>query len=77
MQTTRILLWFPLILAVHFEDYQKEDARVKFLWATLENFSNEDRSRLIRFVTGRRRLPANMHIFWGLVRGVHRVYGHY
>ena len=35
---------------------------VKRMWKVLESFSNEDRSRLLRFVTGRRRLPAIMHI---------------
>jgi len=50
---------------IHFKDHQANDSRVTYMWTALENFSNEDRSRLIRFVTGRRRLPAAMHIFWG------------
>lgn len=42
------------------EDLENTDDRVKHFWHAMENFSNEDRSRFLRFVTGRRRLPANM-----------------
>ena len=42
------------------EDLPKADQRVKYFWTAMENFSNEDRSRFLRFVTGRRRLPAHM-----------------
>ncbi|CAB3977789.1 E3 ubiquitin- ligase HECTD3-like [Paramuricea clavata] len=42
------------------EDLPKTDERVKYFWKAMENFSNDDRSRFLRFVTGRRRLPANM-----------------
>jgi E3 ubiquitin-protein ligase HECTD3 len=31
----------------------------------LEKFSNEDRSRFLRFVSGRRRLPATVHVLAG------------
>ena len=34
--------------------------RVKMMWAALEKFSNEDRSRFLRFITGRRRLPCTV-----------------
>ncbi|XP_046853196.1 E3 ubiquitin-protein ligase HECTD3-like [Xenia sp. Carnegie-2017] len=44
----------------HFEDVLQSDDRVKYFWKAMENFSNEDRSRFLRFVTGRRRLPAHM-----------------
>ena len=53
-----ILRTFPVML----EEMRKEDQRVKYLWEVLEKFSNEDRSRFLRFVTGRRRLPAIMHV---------------
>ena len=36
--------------------------RVKILWQALEKFSNEDRSRFLRFITGRRRLPCTIYI---------------
>jgi len=49
------------------EEMRKEDQRVKYLWEVLEKFSNEDRSRFLRFVTGRRRLPAVMHVVGELV----------
>ncbi|EDV23348.1 uncharacterized protein TRIADDRAFT_27944, partial [Trichoplax adhaerens] len=45
-----------------YEDIEVDDSRVKYFWKALENFSNEDRSRLLRFVTGRRRLPAPLFI---------------
>jgi len=49
------------------EEMRKDDQRVKYLWEVLEKFSNEDRSRFLRFVTGRRRLPAVMHVVGELV----------
>lgn len=42
------------------EDLPESDNRVKYFWKAMENFTNEDRSRFLRFVTGRRRLPASM-----------------
>lgn len=44
------------------EDLAETDSRVKFFWKAMENFTNEDRSRFLRFVTGRRRLPAPMSL---------------
>ncbi|XP_013403036.1 E3 ubiquitin-protein ligase HECTD3 isoform X2 [Lingula anatina] len=46
----------------HYEDLEQNDSRVKYLWEALGNFSNEDRSRFLRFVTGRRRLPAPLYV---------------
>ena len=37
-------------------------ARVKMMWEALEKFSNEERSRFLRFITGRRRLPCTIYI---------------
>ena len=48
--------------AAHYEDLDEEEARVKYMWQALDNFSNEDRSRFLRFVTGRRRMPAPLYI---------------
>lgn len=47
---------------MQYEDISENDKRVKFLWRALENFTNDDRSRFLRFVTGRRRLPAPLYI---------------
>ncbi len=35
---------------------------VKIMWDALEIFSNEDRSRFLRFITGRKRLPCTLFI---------------
>ncbi|XP_038067988.1 E3 ubiquitin-protein ligase HECTD3-like [Patiria miniata] len=45
-----------------FEDLGQSDTRVKYLWEAMTNFTNEDRSRFLRFVTGRRRLPTPLYI---------------
>ncbi|XP_046882909.1 E3 ubiquitin-protein ligase HECTD3-like [Hypomesus transpacificus] len=47
----------------HFEDLKPTDVQVQYFWEALMNFTNEDRSRFLRFVTGRSRLPAPMGIF--------------
>jgi E3 ubiquitin-protein ligase HECTD3 len=36
--------------------------RVKVMWEALEKFNNDDRSRFLRFITGRRRLPCTIFI---------------
>ncbi len=36
------------------------DNRVKFFWEAIGNFSNEERSKFVRFVTGRKRLPVKI-----------------
>uniref|UniRef100_A0A8C9SD30 HECT domain containing 3 n=1 Tax=Scleropages formosus TaxID=113540 RepID=A0A8C9SD30_SCLFO len=46
-----------------YEDLEQTDLRVQYLWEALTNFTNEDRSRFLRFVTGRSRLPAPIYIF--------------
>ncbi|NWR79369.1 HECD3 ligase, partial [Centropus unirufus] len=45
-----------------FEDFEPMDTRVQYFWEALSNFTNEDRSRFLRFVTGRSRLPARIYI---------------
>ncbi|TKS79447.1 E3 ubiquitin-protein ligase HECTD3 [Collichthys lucidus] len=47
----------------HYEDLEQSDSRVQYLWEALTNFTNEDRSRFLRFVTGRSRLPAPIYVF--------------
>ncbi|XP_025109253.1 E3 ubiquitin-protein ligase HECTD3-like isoform X2 [Pomacea canaliculata] len=49
----------------YYDDLDEADIRVKYLWEALTAFSNEDRSRFLRFVTGRRRLPAPLVISSG------------
>ncbi len=59
------LVKFPsraLVFAAHYEDLEESDVRVQHLWTALASFSNEDRSRFLRFVTGRRRLPAPLYV---------------
>ncbi|XP_028832345.1 E3 ubiquitin-protein ligase HECTD3 isoform X2 [Denticeps clupeoides] len=46
-----------------YEDLEQSDVRVQYLWEALNNFTNEDRSRFLRFVTGRSRLPAPIYVF--------------
>ena len=36
--------------------------RVEIMWQAVEKFSNNERSRLLRFITGRRRLPCTIYI---------------
>ena len=36
--------------------------QVELMWQALEKFSDEERSRLLRFITGRRRLPCTIYI---------------
>jgi len=48
--------------SAHYEDLTESSVRIKHLWQALQNFTNEDRSRFLRFVTGRRRLPTPLFI---------------
>ena len=52
-------------VSAYYDDLDESDIRVKYLWEALKLFSNEDRSRFLRFVTGRRRLPAPLVISSG------------
>lgn len=47
---------------VEYEDELSfQDNRVKFFWEAINNFSNEERSKFVRFVTGRKRLPVKIY----------------
>ena len=59
------MMTFFIILSAHYDDVEEKDLRVKYMWEALKNFSNEDRSRFLRFITGRRRLPASLYISTG------------
>ena len=43
-------------------DLNEKSPRVRLMWQALEGFTNEERSRFIRFITGRRRLPVSIYI---------------
>ena len=66
------------VIVVHFEDLDEDEPRVQYLWDTLKKFSIEDRSRFLRFVTGRRRLPALLSVYpimvWVTLLHPHRVF---
>ncbi|XP_078527891.1 E3 ubiquitin-protein ligase HECTD3-like isoform X2 [Lissotriton helveticus] len=46
-----------------FQDMKPADTRVQYFWEALNNFTSEDRSHFLRFVSGRSRLPALIHIY--------------
>ena len=54
-----------LNVLVHYDDLDESDTRVKYMWLALTRFTNEDRSRFLRFIIGRRRLPAPVYISSG------------
>ena len=43
-------------------DLSLSSLNVKVMWQALESFTDEERSRFIRFITGRRRLPVTIYI---------------
>ena len=43
-------------------ELSENSPRVKVMWQALESFTNEERSRFLRFITGRRRLPVTIYI---------------
>lgn len=50
-----------LKMSIEYEDELSYlDNRVKFFWEAIANFSNEERSKFLRFVTGRKRLPVKI-----------------
>ena len=53
---------FFLLWAVHLDELEPTDERLKTFWEVMTNFSNEDRSKFLRFVTGRKRLPCPLYI---------------
>ncbi|XP_050401183.2 E3 ubiquitin-protein ligase HECTD3 [Patella vulgata] len=51
--------------STHYDEVEETDERIKYMWEALKKFSNEDRSKFIKFVTGRRRLPASIFVTSG------------
>ncbi|XP_059151600.1 E3 ubiquitin-protein ligase HECTD3-like [Physella acuta] len=54
-----------LMKSTFYHHIDEDDIRVKYFWSAVKNFSNEDRSRLLRFISGRRRLPVSIFISSG------------
>ncbi|NWW44321.1 HECD3 ligase, partial [Pedionomus torquatus] len=48
---------------ITFEDFSSNDSRVQMFWEALKNFTSEDRSRFLKFVTGRSRLPVEITVY--------------
>jgi E3 ubiquitin-protein ligase HECTD3 len=48
--------------AMYDSDLSPTSPNVKVMWEALEGFTDEERSRFIRFITGRRRLPVTIYI---------------
>ncbi|KAF4797115.1 E3 ubiquitin-protein ligase HECTD3 [Turdus rufiventris] len=46
-----------------FEDFNPDDTRVQYFLEALNNFTSEDLSRFLKFVTGRSRLPVQIHVY--------------
>ncbi|NXN18637.1 HECD3 ligase, partial [Indicator maculatus] len=46
-----------------FEDFPSDDTRVQIFWEALNNFTSEDLSRFLKFVTGRSRLPVQITVY--------------
>ncbi len=49
-------------LLANYEDIEPDDKQVQYLWQALEGFTDAERSQFLRFVSGRKRLPTQMHI---------------
>uniref|UniRef100_A0A8C5TV97 HECT domain E3 ubiquitin protein ligase 3 n=1 Tax=Malurus cyaneus samueli TaxID=2593467 RepID=A0A8C5TV97_9PASS len=48
---------------IRFDDFSSDDTRVKYFLEALNNFTSEDLSRFLKFVTGRSRLPVQITVY--------------
>ncbi|NWW63489.1 HECD3 ligase, partial [Ifrita kowaldi] len=48
---------------IKFDDFPSDDTRVKYFLEALNNFTSEDLSRFLKFVTGRSRLPVQISVY--------------
>ncbi|KFP33694.1 E3 ubiquitin-protein ligase HECTD3, partial [Colius striatus] len=48
---------------IRFEDFSSDDTRIQNFLEALNNFTSEDLSHFIKFVTGRRRLPVEITVY--------------
>ncbi|NXR37640.1 HECD3 ligase, partial [Zosterops hypoxanthus] len=48
---------------IKFDDFSSDDTRIQYFWEALNNFTSEDLSRFLKFVTGRSRLPVQINVY--------------
>ncbi|NXU16140.1 HECD3 ligase, partial [Pardalotus punctatus] len=48
---------------IRFDDFASDDTRVKYFLEALSNFTSEDLSHFLKFVTGRSRLPVQITVY--------------
>ncbi|KFZ68013.1 E3 ubiquitin-protein ligase HECTD3, partial [Podiceps cristatus] len=48
---------------ITFEDFSSDDTSIQKFWEALNNFTREDLSRFLKFVTGRSRLPVQITVY--------------
>ncbi|XP_039567682.1 E3 ubiquitin-protein ligase HECTD3-like isoform X1 [Passer montanus] len=48
---------------IKFEDFPSDDTRIPYFLEALNNFTSEDLSRFLKFVTGRSRLPVQITVY--------------
>ncbi|XP_050162866.1 E3 ubiquitin-protein ligase HECTD3 isoform X4 [Myiozetetes cayanensis] len=48
---------------IKFDDFSSDDTRVQYFLEALNNFTSEDLSRFLKFVTGRSRLPVQITVY--------------
>ncbi|XP_071421593.1 E3 ubiquitin-protein ligase HECTD3-like [Pithys albifrons albifrons] len=48
---------------IKFDDFPSDDTRVQYFLEALNNFTSEDLSRFLKFVTGRSRLPVQITVY--------------
>ncbi|KFO64542.1 E3 ubiquitin-protein ligase HECTD3, partial [Corvus brachyrhynchos] len=48
---------------IKFDDFPSNDTRVQYFLEALNNFTSEDLSRFLKFVTGRSRLPVQINVY--------------
>lgn len=49
-----------LKMSIEYDDLHPTSNRVKFFWEAMNNFTDDERSKFVRFVTGRKRLPVKI-----------------
>ncbi|NXY36711.1 HECD3 ligase, partial [Pomatorhinus ruficollis] len=48
---------------IKFDDFPSDDTRIQYFLEALNNFTSEDLSRFLKFVTGRSRLPVQINVY--------------
>ena len=65
IQWKHYLHYDDLIVSAYYTLIDEDDPRIEMFWSAVKNFSNDDRSHLLKFITGRRRLPVSIFITAG------------